>query len=247
MNRQTRYSLAASFSAILMAPAVFAQIAPAPPLSLPRTPSATGGATLTPGAPASPVAASMLDQSAVPAAINFVSGKLTIQATNSSLRAILHDIESRTGTKVEGLSRDERIFGVYGPGNPQEVLAALLDDSGYNVLISGRKDDGSPREVVLSARNASATPPPAPGAGRTQSSDEDDDSEGGATPPAPQPALFAPPQQQGNPASPSSQPGSTAPAVRTPQQMLEELQRIRQGSTPQGTPQGGYPQGTPPQ
>ena len=176
------------------------------------------------GAPvASPArAASMLDQTAQPASIQLVDGKLMIQATNSSLRTILTDLEQRTGTKVEGLSRDERIFGVYGPGNPQEVLAAVLDDSGYNILISGRKPDGSPREIVLSTRTATVATPAV--AAKTQAADEADE-EGETTPPqtAPPPPAAATPQQ-----------------VRTPQQMLEELQKMRLGA-PAGTAQ------TPPQ
>ena len=177
---------------------------------------------------ASPVrAASMLDQAAQPASIQLVDGKLMIQATNSSLRTILDDLEQRTGTKVEGLSRDERIFGVYGPGNPQEVLAAVLDDSGYNVLISGRKVDGSPREVVLSTRTAAAAAPAA--ANKTQAADEADDEGAEAAPP-----QFAPPPPQ---PAPAAAPGSGPQQVKTPQQMLEELQKMRLGAAAAGATQ----------
>jgi hypothetical protein len=169
---------------------------------------------------------SLLEQSPAAPVIDLASGKLTIHAANSSLRAILDDLQTRTGTTIQGLGRDERIFGVYGPGNPQEVLAALLDDSGYNVLISGRKEDGSPREVVLSVRAVMATGGPAaqPGTG-TQASDENDDGDNAPeSTPVPQPALFAPPPQQGQP----NQPGAASQQpIRTPQQMLEELQRMR--------------------
>ncbi len=175
---------------------------------------------------------SMLDQAATPPAIQLIDGKLTITATNSSLRAILDDLQTRTGTKIEGLNRDERIFGVYGPGDPQEVLASLLDDSGYNVIISGVKTDGAPREIVLSTRVATAATGPAQ-TPRTQAADEDD--EGDEASPSQQPALFG-----ASPAAATAntqQPAANAQQqVRTPQQMLEELQRMRQnGGAAQGT------------
>ena len=171
---------------------------------------------------------SMLEEAAQPPAIQLMGGQLTIQATNSSLRTILDDLGQRTGTKIEGLNRDERIFGVYGPGNPQEVLAAVLDDSGYNVLISGRNPDGSPREVVLSTRTAAAPVPAA--AGRTQAA-EDADEDGDAT----TPPQFVPPPLPQPTAAPVPQ-GGAPQQVKTPQQMLEELQRMRLGAA-QAPPQ----------
>ncbi|RRA49698.1 hypothetical protein [Acidipila sp. EB88] len=205
----------------------FAGCLPAAPV-LAQVPTAPGLAPATavmPTAPAQPKLLSMLDQPPTPAQIDLSSGRLTIRATNSSLLSILHTLESQTGTKVEGLGRDERIFGVYGPGNPQDVLGALLDDSGYNVLISGRRPDGSPREVILSARTTIA---PGAAAARTptQAAAEDDEQEPVEQPPVPQP-LASP-----LPAAAASSPQQ----IKTPQQMLEELQRLRQSATPQ---QGG--------
>ncbi len=174
----------------------------------------------------------MLDQAPAPATIDFSDDRLTIHAANSSLRAILNQLGSIIGVQVQGLTKDDRIFGVYGPGTPQEVLSALLDDSGYNVLIAGRKPDGSPREVVLSTRSADPSAGAATAANsRTQPTNEDDDGDENNAPP-PQPAFFASPPR-GSQAAP---PGSTAPQgtpatpsqVRTPQQMFEELQRMHQ-------------------
>ena len=171
------------------------------------------------------VAPSSLDQPPTPATIDFSANRLTIQAANSSLRAILDQLNRLTGVQVQGLSKDERIFGIYGPGAPQEVLASLLDDSGYNVLISGRKPDGAPREVVLTARAAEASPAGSPAAGtRTQAADEDDEGENNeSAPQPPQPAMFAPPQQV-----PSANNNGQPQPVKTPQQMFEELQRMHQ-------------------
>ncbi len=186
-------------------------------------------AMLAPSLPAQTAAPSLLDQPPAAPVIRYAAGKLTIQAANSSLRAILDDLRARTGAKVEGLAGDERIFGVYGPGNPQEVLSALLDDSGYNVVIAGRNADGAPREIVLSARNSAAVGAAPQAQARPADGDEDDGTDQQA--PIPQPALFGP----SSPGSPGSGPPLGQPAngqqVKSPQQILEELQRLR-GSQP---------------
>ena len=210
------------------------------PAALSQTPAAAAPQTA-PAMPAARVPPSLLDQSPAPPVIDLAAGQLTIHAANSSLRAILDDLETRTGTKVEGLSRDERIFGVYGPGNPQEVLSSLLDDSGYNVLIAGRKADGSPREVVLSARTGSGSTAPQSQT-RTQAGDEDADTDSADSAPVPGPALFNPQAQRSFPQSPPAaapnQAGSSPQPVKTPQQMLQELERLHQAAVPpQGAPQ----------
>lgn len=180
------------------------------------------------------VLTSKLDEAPDPAVIDYADGQLTIHATNSSLRAILDTLQTQTGTRVDGLTRDERIYGVYGPGNAQAVLASLLDDSGYNVLIAGRRADGAPREISLSARSKA---PAAPAQGMTQAAAENDDTEDTAAPP---PAAF--PLPEAMPTTPAAAPGAPQ-QVKTPQQMLEELQKIRQNAA-----NGGQaPQSQPPQ
>ena len=62
--------------------------------------------------------------------------KTLVNADNSALSGILHDISAKTGMTVDGLSRDQRIFGSYGP-SAREVLSALLDGLGYNVMMAG--------------------------------------------------------------------------------------------------------------
>ena len=168
---------------------------------------------------------SAVQQPASPPQVQLSGGELTIAATNSSLRTILDDLEHRTGTRVEGLTGDQRIYGVYGPGNPQQVLASLLDDSGYNVLISGRQADGSPRQIELSSKSAASTA--AGAAPLTQAGQQDDDSD----------YSPAPTQQFPMPAPAQSAPGAaTTPQIRTPQQMLQELERMRQNAQSQSPP-----------
>ena len=87
------------------------------------------------------------------AKVSWDSRGLEIEASNSSLNEILHQIAADTGAKLEGLIQDQRVFGSYGPGRGRDVLLKLLDGSGYNVLIIGGRDADAPLEIVLSARS----------------------------------------------------------------------------------------------
>lgn len=159
-----------------------------------------------------------------PAAANVVwnSQGLRIDASNSSLQQILKEVSTATGTTVSGLSADQRIFGTYGPGPAREVLSALLDGSGYNVLMIGDQGQGTPRQIVLSRQ---PTGPASPSTGNNSSQSADD---GGSAdveePPPPQPEPQQPPPQQQN-----TQPGFGPNAQpRTPQQILQEMQQRQQ-------------------
>ena len=107
--------------------------------------------------PALPAPISPANQPPNPARVSWDSRGLEIEAFNSSLNQILHQVAADTGAKLEGLAQDQRVFGSYGPGPRSDVLLKLLDGSGYNVLMIGGGDSDAPLEIVLSARS-SATP-----------------------------------------------------------------------------------------
>ncbi len=151
------------------------------------------------------------------AQVSWDSHGLRIAATNSSLHQILNEVSSATGAKVEGLGADERVFGEYGPGDARDVLSQLLNGSGYNVLMVGDQGQGTPRQIILSARRAGSAPHTAnqPNGSPDMQPDEDvPDQPEPEEQPQP-PAIIRPPMPQS--------PEGTPP--RTPQQMLQELQQ----------------------
>jgi hypothetical protein len=167
--------------------------------------------------------------------VKYEQGMLAVTADNSSLNQILREIGRTTGIKITGGVADERVFGKYGPLPTAAVLDALLDGTGSNMLFV-KNDSGAPGELILTPRHGGVTPPNpnAPGF--------DDDAPTAESLPPPQPAPVA------NPSQPTaSQPGATpAPAatttpgtdasdpnaVKTPQQIFEQLQRLRQQQQP---------------
>jgi hypothetical protein len=187
----------------------------------PRKPKAVSKAQSTSSAPASSAQApSLQDKPAQPAVIHLKEGRLSIQADNSALDDILHAIAAKSGMQIQGLNKDYRVFGQYGPANPREVLSELLSDSGFNIVMLGKTADGTPRQLLLTARGSAPPTPPNP-----------DDPEEDYRPPAPtvyhnpEPAHPAPSPNQAKPGAPGN-------GVRTPQQILQELEQMHQQQQP---------------
>jgi hypothetical protein len=181
------------------------------------------------------------------AQITYADGALSVSADNSSLNQILRQIATDTGMKITGGVTDERVFGQYGPDNPAQILAELLDGTGSNMIFVQR-DSVQPAELILTPRQGGPTPPN-PTAAAFDDRSEQREAPGRAvqSPPnqpetPPQPDASAPPA---NPAVPNgassanpSQPDSPN-GVKTPQQIYEQLQRMRQQQQqqPQTQPQ----------
>jgi hypothetical protein len=200
--------------------------------TLPATPATT---PLPPELPLRP-------QQAPPnrAQVTFTNGALFVSANNSSLNQILRQISTNTGMKVTGGVADERVFGNYGPADPAQVLTSLLDGTTTNMILVQR-DDASLAELILTPRNGGPTPP------NPRASTFDERSE----PPRnfsaqPNPPSEPAPPPQNNPIAPAVDPAAaTTPTpatttqpdspngVKTPQQIYEQLQRMRQQQQPQ--------------
>jgi hypothetical protein len=134
-----------------------------------------------------------------PPKIDYKQGMLRIDADNSSLVQILAEVSHETGMAVQGLNRDERVYGQYGPGSVSSTLTKLLDGAGYNYIIVGGGGDASPTKLMLTAGSSRSTVVPATP----------------ATPAASTGATAPPPV---NP-SPTTQ-------AKTPQQIFDELRKM---------------------
>lgn len=209
--------------------------------------------------PVLPVVPLRLEQMpAAPPEIAFSGGLLTITAQNSTLGDILRAVRNQTGASVDVPSNaTERVVGKFGPGPARDVLTSLLNGSHFNYVLLGSATNPDVLDRVIlivkpaggdqpteqaSTSEPSATPPPPPVAqtGDTFASfgdDQGDQSQDSAD------NIFGGDDQsaQGD----DQQANSLAqPAdVRTPEQMLQDLQRQQQAQ--QGQPLGQTPQ-TPP-
>ncbi|HTJ29419.1 MAG TPA: hypothetical protein VL346_02915, partial [Acidobacteriaceae bacterium] len=162
-----------------------------------------------------------------PGHVKWDGSRLTITATNASLSQVLHEVSSATGLKVEGLdsSRDQRLFGNFGPAPARDVLNEILEGSGYNVILLGDRGAGNPRELLLATqrpgvRNAGNHPVN----NFNQPQDEEPAEE-----PQPEPEPERP--QQGPP----------PPGARPAQQLLQDLRNQQQqqqqpGAIPEQNP-----------
>jgi hypothetical protein len=164
------------------------------------------------------VAPNLLEQPALPATVTANDKKLSVKADNSSLSQILHQVSSATGMKLDGLGSDERVFGVFGPGEPREVLTALLNGTSYNVMMVGDLPSGAPRELLLSRRGAGGAPAPAPNANananQNQSQPDQDNPDDSASPDDSDDS--APPMQYTPPSITPAEPPPNTPSEGSP-------------------------------
>jgi hypothetical protein len=159
------------------------------------------------------------------ARVSWDSHVLEIEAFNSSLNQILHQVAADTGAKLEGLTQDQHIFGSYGPGPWSDVLWKLLEGSGYNVLLVGGRD--APLEIVLSARSPASLQTAANNLNPSNSEDEDAD----PPPEPPRPPPMKTPFGNGDSGSPE-----------TPQQIMQDILERQQKIDQQQQKQQNNPQ-----
>lgn len=182
-----------------------------------------------------------------PPEVAFRDGQLTITARNSTLSDVLNAVKQKTGASVEmPATSSERVVGQFGPGAPRDVMAQLLNGSHFDyVLLGSPADPGALNKIVLMAR--AMGPEPAPTA-QPQSPEQNADSDLQAVPQvqADQPednTVEMPPDiaqpEEPQPEQPEqqdqAQPGQ--PVVKTPEQLLRELQQQQQQQQQNGQPQ----------
>ncbi len=204
-----------------------------------------------PSGPTGPVQPIPLDSiAAVPPQVSYQNNQLTIVAPNSTLGDILRAIRKLTGAEIEIPSAPERVVTHLGPGPARSVVAELLNGSRFNyVLLGSPQDDTVLTRVVLVAKaspenltpapanqpqltQSTSAPPqnpeePAPDVNDAEAAPDDNSATDDSADPA-----AAEAEQQGNP----DQPG-----VKTPQQMLQEMQQRQMQLQQQQPGQGPMP------
>jgi hypothetical protein len=163
-----------------------------------------------------------------PPQVTYAGGELTVVANNSSLADILTGIDRLVGAHLEGARpNSERVFGQFGPGSPRAVLDSLLSGSPYDFILVGAIDDPGGVQKILLTPHGNAAVPGTNAANQQPNSSEEEENEA-ANQPEPEPPQ---PIVQPNLPSEQVQQQSQSPTqqqVKTPEQLLEELQRMRQ-------------------
>src|SRR5271154_2051307 len=203
-----------------------------------------------PSGPRGPVPQISLDSmQAVAPHVTYQDGQLTIVAPNSTLADILRAVRKLTGAEMDiPPNATERVVTNLGPGPAPGVVAELLNGSHFNYVLLGAPSDANTlTRVVLVAKSGPDTTAPgagmvanaaspqqvvaqgAPDAADADAADDADDSADQKD------AEAAEPQQPA--------PGDTA--VKTPQQLLQEMQQrqlqMQQQQQAGGAPQPGQP------
>jgi len=195
-----------------------------------------------------------------PPEVSFQGGQLTIVARNSTLGDVLTAVKKKTGAAVDMPAvSSERVVGRFGPGAPRDVMAQLLNGSHYDyVLLGAPSDPGALKKVVLVARvsgpqaSSSGQPPqanqPNPNLQAVPEVENDQNANEQTVEENPEPSPDMEQQQEETPQE-QPQPGQNGqPVVKTPEQLLRELQQQQQQQQQQeqGAPPPGAP-GQPPQ
>jgi hypothetical protein len=197
-----------------------------------------------------------------PPEVSFQGGQLTIVARNSTMGDVLTAVKQKTGAAVEMPAvSSERVVGRFGPGAPRDVMAQLLNGSHYDyVLLGSPADPGALRKVVLVARVSGPEPVASeqpqqspqsrfqnpnfqPNPNLQQVPEVETEQEGEENNAETQPEVQQP-EEQPQPEQPNGPPG-----VKTPEQLLRELQQQQQQQQQQQEqqPPPGAPGAPPPQ
>lgn len=174
--------------------------------------------------------------------VSYQGGELTIVSKNATLAQVLRSVQAKTGGSfdIPPTANNDRVVAQLGPGQPKDVLASLLNGSKFNYIILGAPNEpGSVQKLILTprtnapitntAQNVPAQRPPEP-------QQEEDYSAPEPTPVEentaienqnqPPPGGYRPgfPGQQ----MPTDANGQPQQGVKSPEQLLQELQRLQQ-------------------
>jgi hypothetical protein len=191
-----------------------------------------------PSGPRGPVPQVPLDAlPAVPPQVSYQNGLLTIVAPNSTLSEILRGVRKHTAAEIEiPANANERVATNLGPAPARDVMAELLNGSRFNYILLGSPNDSNLLvRVVLVAKTGPDNPEPNPADAAADAKPvvvDTPDSDVQPDDPAEDAAeQQAPPEPEGPPDH----------GIKTPQQMLQEMQQRQLQMQQSGQP-GIYPQ-----
>jgi hypothetical protein len=187
-----------------------------------------------------------------PPDVTYNNGQLTIDARNATLSQVLHSVQAKTGASIDvpASASNDRVATVIGPGQPRDVLVSLLNGTKFDYVILGiNGNPGGIQRVILTPRQAGGSQTTSGAVQQQQQpqaqdqSEEDQAAEVEAEPPPPEhpmapgrfrPPIFRSPNGEAAPEQPQMpQPSQDDNANqdmngKTPEQMLEELQKIQE-------------------
>jgi hypothetical protein len=182
--------------------------------------------------------------------VTYRDGLLSILAENSTLADILVAVRKQTGAAIDmpASASNERVVMRIGPAPPRDVVSALLSGSPFDYVIVGAQDSPTAlRRVIVSSRQSGGEMAPSPnpmshpsyqrsampgmGAATAAEAEAADQSEEAPQPqrlatPIPMPGMGQPPAAAAGQAG--ALPPGSAPTVKTPEQLLDELKRMQQ-------------------
>lgn len=179
---------------------------------------------------------------AVAPQVSYENGLLTIVAPNSTLGDILRGVRKHTAAEIEiPPTANERVVTRLGPAPAREVMAELLNGSRFNYILLGSPENSNALVRVVLVAKTPDTPPGQPaqaGNGATPTPVAN------AADAAAEAAEEATDDSADQSAAEAEQPAPTPeqPGVKTPQQLLQEMQQRQMLLQQQQANQpGGYP------
>jgi hypothetical protein len=190
--------------------------------------------------------------------VSYQNEKLSIVSRNATLGDILRAVQKQTGAVIDMPSNStERVVGMFGPGPSREVLASLLNGSHFNYVLLGSQADprvlehvilitkSGPDDVAPTVQANAAGQPAVPGQVGGQNVPQDGEAATDAADDATDDAATDDSATAVAPEDGSAQPQQPMQGVKSPEQLLQELQRQQMIQQQQQNGGGGAPQGFP--
>ncbi|PYV81363.1 MAG: hypothetical protein DMG93_15655 [Acidobacteria bacterium] len=160
-----------------------------------------------------------------PPDVTFKGGQLTITARNSTLGDVLNAVKQKTGAAVDmPASSSERVVGQFGPGAPRDVMAQLLNGSHR---ASGPEPAPAPQQNQPSAAGFQPGLQVVPQVPTDQAEDNAGEMPAEMQQAPEEEQQQEQPEQVEQPDQPSPS-GQGTPTVKTPEELLRELQQQQQ-------------------